>query len=350
MYWFEKAALQNNPLALLLTADAYHFGKGVKRDPLKAASYYKQSAKLGEAVSCHNYAVTLIQQKNPALEATIIYYFTQAAEQNYCPSFLALAEFYLSQSDKNPEALSKSFFWIKKAQDLNDPKAQTLFEAATKKEQETSTTEDQALVDCIESLQGNQMESASLSDLKLSSSATEAPRTDKPTEVPQDAPTALSSSDSDEDETPQVEPSHEISPDEIKDWEAEQARWKSDIKNPKFIREKLRAARENFERTQVGEDKPALTPRSQKILSDLKGIETRTSVTIEDLKSLVKDPHFQGQIDMFDTTDGYAIVAHKFATSESFSVGNHRKHNKSFKGLDRNFLKDTIALLEKMGI
>ena len=203
---------------------------------------------------------------------------------------------------------------------------------------------------CVESLQDAQIESASLSEVSLSPSTAETPRTNKPTEATQDATTALSSSDSDEEATPQVEPTHEISPDEITNWEVEQARWKSNIKNPKFIREKLRAAHENFEHAQVAENKPALTISSQKILTALKSKETRKNVTIDDLKSLVKDPHFQGQIDMFNTTDGYAIVTHNYATSEAFSVGNHRKHNKSFKGLDRNFLKDTIALLEKMGV
>jgi len=339
-HWLTQAARQNHPLALLLVGNAHYFGKGTKKDLLKAAASYKQSAKLGEPVGCHNYATTLFEQKNPALETTIIYYFTQAAEKNYCPSILTLAEYYLSQSHKNPEALAKAFFWINKAQELSDPKAQTLFEAATKKEQENAA-EDQALVTCVESLQDAQVETASLGELSLSSSVAE----DR-----QGSLTDASSSESDEEEAPQVEPSHEISPDEIQDWEAEQTRWKSGIKNPKFIREKLRAAREVFERAQIAEEKPALTPHSQKILADLKGKETRTAVTIEDLKSLVKDPHFQGQIDMFNTTDGYAIVAHNFATSEAFSVGNHRKHNKSFKGLDRNFLKDTVTLLEKMGV
>jgi hypothetical protein len=76
----------------------------------------------------------------------------------------------------------------------------------------------------------------------------------------------------------------------------------------------------------------------------------RYQVEKHNLKSLFEDPYFQGQVDMFKTTDGYAIVGYNFSTGAAKSTGTHRKHNKSYKGLDSKFLKSVAELVEEFMI
>jgi len=53
---------------------------------------------------------------------------------------------------------------------------------------------------------------------------------------------------------------------------------------------------------------------------------------------------------MFKTTDGYAIVGYNFTTGIAKSTGTNRKHKKSYKRLDANFLKSVAELVEEFMI
>ncbi|MDI9637878.1 hypothetical protein QM565_19305 [Geitlerinema splendidum] len=273
----------------------------------------------------------------------------QAAERGYTPAMLALARDYLHT--QTPEALAKAFFWLKKAQELNDSDAQALFEAATKmgQEGEEASKDDKNLAECMETVEQPKV----IDSLAFGSLSTPFEVADFPASVSASSPDSPhgSSASSDSSEGEETEPTtaedYTISPQEIEQWQAEEAKWKEDIKNPKFVRERLQQAQKDFQNKQEVKEKPPLSSASTKTIETLRDKGVRFQITIDNLLSLFKDPYFQGQVDMFKTTDGYAIVGYNFLTGEAKSTGTHRKHNKSYKGLDANFLKSITELVDE---
>jgi hypothetical protein len=267
---------------------------------------------------------------------TAVAYILQAAERGFSSAMVDIAHYYLIM--RTPTALGKAFFWIKKAQELNNPKAQILFEAATKRAQESEETskDDKNLVECMESLDQPEIVDSLASD-SLSA-----------------APLQESSSSPDSSEEEGVKPAaaedYTITPEEIEQWKVEEAKRKDGIKNPKFVRESLQQAHQNFQNKQEVKERPLLLSAAAKTIETLKDKSSRSQITIDDLKRLFEDPYFQGQVDIFNTTDGYAIVGYNFSTGATKSTGTHRKHNKSYKGLDLKFLKSVVELVEEFMI
>ncbi|MBX9787231.1 MAG: tetratricopeptide repeat protein [Alphaproteobacteria bacterium] len=264
-------------------------------------------------------------------------YMLQAAESGSSRAMISLVNRYLRI--QTPDALAKAFFWIKKAQELNDPYAQALFKVATKIAQENQepSKDDETLVKCMESLAQTAVVIESPVDDSLSS-------TPEGVDSPQESSPSTDSSDEEEAITAD---DYTITPQEIKEWKEEQAKWKENINNPKFVREKLREAHQSFQNKQEVKERPPLSPASTKTIKTLRDKGSRFHITIDDLFSLFKDPYFQGQVDMFDTTDGYGIISYNFSHGSSkTTTGTHRKHNKSYKGLDANFLKSVAELVD----
>lgn len=350
--WSLRAAEQDDPKALFNVGYEYAKRSVTKKNILQAKKAYKRAVEILKSrteldkqeksllrVSLYNYAALM---KDIDSNTTYIY-MLQAAERGYSPAMRALAGYYLSF--KTPDALAKAFFWIKKAQELNDPKAQTLFEAATKRVQESedASKDDKNLVECVESLEQPKVEDS----LEFDSSSAALEVVDSPASVSASPQESSSSSDSSDEEIITAD-DYTITPQEIDQWKEEQAKWKQDIKNPKFVREKLREAHQSFQNKQEVQERPTLSSSAEKIIKTLGDKETRNQITIDNLFSLFEDPYFQGQVDMFKTTDGYAIVSYNFFSGKTkTTTGTHRKHNKSYKGLDPNFLKSVAELVEE---
>jgi TPR repeat protein len=343
--WLNKAAAQHEPNAFFYLANLSYMGLGTKKNMIEARRNYKLAAKFDEsenhvAKSLFNYGV-LIEDID---RNTSRNYMLQAAERGFSRAMISLAVHYLRI--QTPYALAKAFFWIEKAQELNDPAAQALFEAATKRTQEDSK-DDENLVKCMESLsQADVIESLADDSPSSPPEGVDSPASISASVLPQES---LSSSDSSEDEEvkPAAADDYTITPEEIKEWQAEQAKWKEDIKNPKFVREKLQQAHQDFQDKQKGQERPPLSIPSTKIIETLRDKGSRSHITIDNLFALFDDPYFQGQVDMSNTTDGYSIVGYNFTTGKTKSTGTHRKHNKSYKGLDANFLKSVADLVEE---
>lgn len=338
--WSLRAAQQDDPRALYNVGCAYADGGVTKKNIPQAKKAFKDAVEILKSRtelseqekfvlprSLYNYSA-LMKNVN-----TTYPYMLQAAEMGYSPAMTALGGYYLR--GKTPDELAKAFFWIKKAQELNDPKAQTLFDAATKKAQEgkEASKDDKDLVECIESLEQPKVENSLESD-------------DSPS-VPSPQESSSSSDSSEEEEVKPTAIDYTITPQEVEEWQAEQAKWKEDIKNPKFVREKLQQAHQDFQDKQKGQERPPLSSTAAKTIETLRDKGLRSKITIDNLFNLFEDPYFQGQVDMSKTSDGYAIVGYNFMTGKIKSTGTHRKHNKSYKGLDANFLKSVAELVEE---
>jgi len=121
--WYQKAAAQKSPAAMLALARSYHEGKGIARDPKQAlawankaaednnpealcvlgqmmqskeprsaASFYRKAADLGSAEGQFRLALLSQGQETRTL-------LLKAAEQDYAPAQLALAKILLKEQD-----------------------------------------------------------------------------------------------------------------------------------------------------------------------------------------------------------------------------------------------------------
>ncbi|MBS0271805.1 MAG: sel1 repeat family protein [Proteobacteria bacterium] len=340
--WCLKSAQRGDPKALSVVGYDYATGVVTKRNIAQAKKSFKRAVGVLKSRTELKEEEDIILQKclfnygnlmKKTDRNTAVTYILQAAERGFSCAMVDIAHYYLSM--QTPAALGKAFFWIKKAQELNDPKAQILFDAATQRAQESEETsqDDKNLVECMKSLDQpevvNSLASYSLSTAPL-----------------QESPPSPDASGEEEMKSTTVG-DYAITPEEIECWKVEEAKWKDDIKNPKFIREKLQQAHQNFQNKQEIKERPPLSSTSAKTIETLRDKGSRSQITIDNLFSLFEDPYFQGQIDMFKTADGYAIVGYDFSTGAAKSTGTHRKHNKSYKGLDHNFLKSVAELVEE---
>lgn len=92
VYWFEKAALKNEPHALFNLGICYERGLGVEKDMKKALDYYRQAADLGLEKAQLNCALTFQEMQGMAEAAR---YFEMAAKQGNAVCQREIGRMYL---------------------------------------------------------------------------------------------------------------------------------------------------------------------------------------------------------------------------------------------------------------
>ena len=115
----QPLALEGNVLAQGNLGMLYNLGRGVPKDQEKAYWWFSEAAEHGSIRAINNLAVMYYNggyvKKNVSQAIKL---FETSAKAKDLDAMLMLAEIYFNQQDK-----AKSFEWVKKAADLNNPEA-----------------------------------------------------------------------------------------------------------------------------------------------------------------------------------------------------------------------------------
>lgn len=113
----QPLALEGNVLAQGNLGMLYNLGRGVPKDQEKAYWWFSEAAEHGSIRAINNLAVMYYNggyvKKNVSQAIKL---FETSAKAKDLDAMLMLAEIYFNQQDK-----AKSFEWVKKAADLNNP-------------------------------------------------------------------------------------------------------------------------------------------------------------------------------------------------------------------------------------
>lgn len=125
LYWFQKAADQNDTLGLLVMAGYYYRGDGVPKDQGRALKLYRRAAEQGDSTGYYQLGLaysgdgSYASDPNPVLATQ---YFRRAAEQGLIKGQLALGK-RLINGDGTEKNRAEGIQWLKKAASKGDVRA-----------------------------------------------------------------------------------------------------------------------------------------------------------------------------------------------------------------------------------
>lgn len=288
-----------------------------------------------------------------SIEKEIEWYLC-AAEKDHVPAMVPLAKSLLFSSNLAPfeKNIKDALFWLKKADSLGDNEAK-LYLAMCKnlvKEDANSNVVDAEILQVVKE------DPCALNQLMVS------------VEFIQSEPNLFQ----DKEENVVLDNSCELQVDFNKDDKLDEDIFEQskqpesivnenlnvvegrDIKNPKYVREQLRKMGELMNKYPIQENDHVILTLSEKnkmivdILLD-NGIKHKR-IDYTQLKSLFEDPFFDYQVEIKKTKSGCIIKAKNLKTGEHVEASTHKKHNKTYDGLNPFFARDLVKILEIFGL
>lgn len=341
----------------------------------KSFKFFQKAADEGDKQALFNTGILLLKgiegevfKEKEEDDSRAISYIQQSAAKGWSPAMIELALYYLERENDTEEGkknLETAYFWLEKARILKNSQAEVLLKEIQKKNEISSQTnkeefeEDFSEVtpefsECLNKIETVNIDNKNefYKELHIESKKLY----DFSNEVQKDE---VSSSE-EEQETPPIEEQENLSEMELKQ-EKPFFHNKKRTQNPKLVRENLRKARLSFKNQQmhmpnVKANSP--TEDSIKIIEKLRDPIERAKIKLNELRILFSDPYFSknGRIEMDKTTNGWKIIGTHYKsmnscfadtdTKEVFTTGTHRKHKKSYKGFDFNFLENIEKILK----
>ena len=312
------AAIHRHIPAMNLVAQMYYSGfKNQKPDHKKAAKWWLGAAESGCSDAMVNYAKLLITD----------------------PTF-----------EKNIENLSNAFFWLKKAKSMGNENAHKylkLYKVLTEQNEEVDL-QDSDFLFFEEKDEQPDLNVLDLNQFDFIGNIEKA-KTNNDLDTAEEQINVVFNEDNTIISTENVE---EIKENTQKNLniidESDQY-----INNPKYIREQLR---------KIGELNK--TKENKKINKDIK-ISNENQLTIDilldkstkqkninytQLVNLFNDPFFENQVAVNKSKSGCLIKAKNYETLDYVVASTHKKHGQSYDGLNREFAKQLINILEIFGL
>jgi TPR repeat protein len=310
----------------------YHGLPGEEPNFGRALKCFKKATKFGDILAVHLIG-TILESGFDEHEANMHEaqkYYLIAAHKGCTNSMIPLINYYLSLGDD--EHLKSALFWSESASMLGNENAKRYLKIAkrslkkieqqqlTKEEgEQESEEEEQIISESLDKKPGNDAELIQHNFITL------------------------------KEQNPKEQDSNIIELPLCSDEAiAEQPKT---IRNPKYIRSRLKEmgelrSRQNTQCDQIIEEK--LSSQNQAIADCILNGEASETATItaNNLYNLFNDRFFNGQIVITPTKRGMMIAAHNAQTGHHVNVATHKKHKKSYKGFDLNFLKDLKSILK----
>ncbi|HEY2289811.1 MAG TPA: tetratricopeptide repeat protein [Thermoanaerobaculia bacterium] len=119
--WYQKAAMQNHPMAQLQFGRMFQWGKGGVRSDAEALGWFLKAAGQGVAAAQNEAALMYVNGEGiPANFPEAFKLFTQAADQKYGPSYAELGLMYL-HGEGTPVNAAKALTYFSRGADEGDP-------------------------------------------------------------------------------------------------------------------------------------------------------------------------------------------------------------------------------------
>ena len=352
--WFELAALKGSTFAHHRLGVMWYTCKMEEgQDLYRAHEHFRAGMEKGD-LNCkaclglllmHHSAMHETQQKK-GLQIIL-----ESAQQGSISAMGLLGETYLGNLGEKFADIDKSLFWLEKAASLGHKKSEQLLKKAQdyQEQSDVSVNDDEEIEQLLDNAEIYRPTLLSVKTTLESSSENEED--------------SQSSEDEGESKDRDVEPNESIGfedeenvdiaggldmPDEL-GISSELDLSNKPIRNPKYIREQLKAAgmlqKARQEKSQSNK-RPVFSRFAAETIGNIRSGQT-DEVKPETLERLCKEDFFDGQISFDQTKSGFCIVAHNRTTNKHFSTGSHRKHNKSWKGyIDPGFWKSFVKLLD----
>ncbi|MEE3608312.1 tetratricopeptide repeat protein [Avibacterium paragallinarum] len=110
LYWYKKAAAQNQPIAIYKLGEIYEFGKGVNKDLKEAFKWYLKGAKLGEIEAIISVAYAYYMGRGIEKDMKkAFYWFTKATERGRENSTLGVFYLYGIGTEKDEKKAFENF-------------------------------------------------------------------------------------------------------------------------------------------------------------------------------------------------------------------------------------------------
>jgi TPR repeat protein len=308
------AAKHRHMASMYLVAQMYYSGfKDQKPDHKNAGKWWLGAAESGCSEAMVNYAKLLIT--DPAFE-------------------------------KNTENLSNAFFWLKKAQSLGNVSADKylkLYKFSTEQNEEVDLQDS----DLLFFEEKNEQPDLNVFDLNRFDfiGNIEKVETNNVLDTAEEQINVVFNEDDTIISTENVEEIKENTQKSLNIIDESHQY----IKNPKYIREQLRKIGElnkTKENKKVNKD-IRISNENQLTIDILLDKSTKQkNINYTQLVHLFHDPFFDNQVEVKKSKSGCVIKAKNFETLDYVVASTHKKHGQSYDGLNREFAKQLINILE----
>jgi TPR repeat protein len=297
-----------------------------------------------------------------------IEWYEKAADKGEPRAFTRLGHCYLTKgngSEGQKKFLEKAHFYFEKAAELGDPNAAVFLQQIALTAEEETQEQDDALAQALEaslcpttSMSAGHREekqdesasspatssaslastsatsSASLSSASISSSAS----------LASSEQVASSDSDDDSDEDPKATATFEQAPEEVAVVDPA-----TSIKNPKYLRARLKDAKQAYETAvtllQRSEEDIGIVKRDCR--NTLQHLQTKTSkVDYGSLVKLFNHAFFKGMVEVKTTANGVIVMV---SAPPYLTTSTHRPHDQA-AGYDLHFIRDINRVLALFGV
>jgi uncharacterized protein len=267
-------------------------------------------------------------------------WYLRAAEQNYGPAMVALANLYVSSHDvaDSSQKLKDTLFWYEKAKSLGEISARDFLKISENLQEEIAASEVESEVTLVENVINQRIdESFDFEDIKIDIQSDKNHENQK-VESPREE---FELSVHFENENLVEEKCSNFVTDQV-------------IDNPKYIRDQLKKMGLLKKKIETKENKQnilVLSSHNQKIVDMLKDKMIKNkNIDFTQLVNLFTDPFFEGQVTVEKSKSGCIITAKNIKTLDYAVASTHKKHNKSYDGLNPAFAKELLKILDVFGL
>lgn len=267
-------------------------------------------------------------------------WYLRAAEQNHGPAMVALANLYVSsyEAGDSSQKLKNALFWYEKAKLLGEISAHDFLKISENLHEEAIDSDiesEEALVENI--INQNADESFDFEDIKIDI------QLDKNFE-------------NQKIESPCEE--YELNVNFIAENHVEEkcSNFVNDqvIDNPKYIRNQLKKMgllKKQMEEKENKQNIFSLLPHNQDVVDMLKDKMIKNkNIDFTQLMNLFSDPFFADQVTITRSKSGCVITAKNLKTLDYAVASTHKKHNKSYDGLNPAFARELLKVLNVFGL
>jgi len=354
--WFSKAAQNGEVAAWVGSGNLLVEGfEGQEANKKSALEDYLNAAQQGDMLGMFVAGLLLNDgfdgQPSDKLQARDL--FLQSAQKGYGRAMIQVALMYLDSPTQNQQDIQSALFWLEKAEALGEPMAKEYLEKARSTAAAKTTGATQQQVDEESDLHLQQLLKKS-SEVATASSLQTPDLTILPKSLlPQPIPTDTSgiqhivNTTQAPQESASESESEESSDDTSMTTPLPHLQYVQKTNNIKLLRHNLREVGllDKARATQIRQQAILTLSKEEQLIADAILTRDTQMVNHNALMKLFNSPFFQGQVEVIRTKSGIAVSAFNRLTKQHATTGTHRKHNKSYKGAQPEFVKELAEIL-----